>query len=61
LPKLRGTEAEIQSRLRELTQEFRQLRKELSDTTQKRVSGKGLRGKSADRLGSGPDAKGKPR
>ncbi|MGB2716816.1 MAG: hypothetical protein WBC51_21725 [Vicinamibacterales bacterium] len=40
MAKLRGTEAEIHARLRELTEEFRQLRRELSDTTQKRVSGK---------------------
>jgi hypothetical protein len=38
--KLRGTEAEIYARLRELTEEFRQLRRELSDTTLQRVGGK---------------------
>ena len=39
LAKLRGTEAEIYARLRELTEEFRQLRRELSDTTHRRVTG----------------------
>jgi hypothetical protein len=42
LAKLRGTEAEIYARLRELTEEFRRLRRELSDTTQRRVSGRAL-------------------
>jgi hypothetical protein len=38
--KLRGTEAEIYARLRELTEEFRQLRRELSDGTNRRVTAK---------------------
>jgi len=41
LAKLRGTEAEIYARLRELTEGFRQLRRELSDNTQRRVTGRG--------------------
>jgi hypothetical protein len=57
---IRGTEAEIHARLRELTEEFRQLRRELSDTTKKRVSGKGSILGSA-RRGVPSELKRKPR